>query len=360
MTRERDRLIDAVRAISLFVVVVWHWVFTTIIWRADGPHASNPIGVTRGLWLLTWLLQVLPLFFFAGGYAHSQSWQRSGGSWGWVGRRLRALLLPALALVVVGLGVWWAARVIAPEATWVGRGVILMLSPLWFLVVYALLVAGMPLWRRMHDGLGEVAVVLLVGLAVVVDVMRFSYGWAGIQWLNLVVVWAIAHQLGFFYDRIASAPRRFSWSLVLGGFFGLFGLTNMNLYPRSMVGVPGEELSNMSPPTLTIAALTILQVGVLMLNRERIERWASAGTGARIVDFASRNAMPVFLWHAPGFAVAYGLWRLAGLPGQDPVVDAAWWAWRPLWFLLPVAPTVLLASTVGRLTLGRRRALEPR
>lgn len=352
-TGERDPVIDAVRALSLFVVVMWHWVFTTIEWAPDGPRASNPIGVTQGLWLATWLLQVLPLFFFAGGYAHSQSWERTGGGWGWVGRRLRGLFFPALSLVGAGLLAWWGASVWAPEARWVGRGIVLMLSPLWFLVVYALLVAGMPLWWRLHMRLLEVGVVLMIGLAVVVDVMRFSYGWPGVEWVNLVVVWAVAHQLGFFYTRLAAAPKRFAWSLVLGGLFGLFGLTNMNLYPRSMVGVPGEHISNMSPPTLPIVALTVLQVGVLLLNRERILNWAM-GTGARLVAFASRNAMAVFLWHAPGFAVAYGLWRLAGLPGQDPTVDAAWWAWRPLWLVLPIAPTVLLASTVGRLTLGRR------
>ncbi|MGH7857362.1 MAG: acyltransferase family protein, partial [Candidatus Binatia bacterium] len=313
----RDPVVDAVRALSLFVVVAWHWVFTNLQWETDGPHATNPIGVTRGLWLATWLLQVLPLFFFAGGYVHSRSWERQGGGWSWVFGRLRSLVAPALSLVAVGIGVWRLAETIAPGADWVGRGIVLMLSPLWFLVVYALLVLGMPLWRAMHDRMGEVAVVLLAGVAVVVDVMRFSYRWEGVEWVNLVVVWALAHQLGFFYPRLAAAPKRFAWSLVLGGLFALFGLTNMRLYPRSMVGVPGEEISNMAPPTLAIAALTILQIGVLLLNRERILRWATRGKGERFVAFAGRNAMPIFLWHAPGFAVAYGLWRLAGLPGQD-------------------------------------------
>jgi len=317
----RDVVIDAVRALSLLVVVMWHWVFTTITWRPDGPHASNPIGVTRGLWLLTWLLQVMPLFFFAGGYAHSLSWERSGGGWAWVRKRLLSLAAPASALIVAGLAGWQVARTVAPEAQWVTRGIVLVLSPLWFLAVYALLVVYMPLWRWLHDRMLEVAVVIMVGLAVVVDVMRFTYRWPGVELLNLVVVWAVAHQLGFFYPRLAAAPKRFAWCLALGGGFALFGLTNMKLYPRSMVGVPGEEISNMAPPTLAIAALTALQIGVLMLNRERIQGWACRGWGARVVGLASRNAMPIFLWHAPGFAVAYGLWRLAGLPGQDPRID---------------------------------------
>lgn len=345
--RERDPVIDAVRAIALLVVVAWHWVFTTIIWEPDGPHASNPIGVTRGLWLATWLLQVMPLFFFAGGYLHGVSWERSGGGMRWVWNRLRSLLLPAIFLVAVGVAAWRAADAIAPEADWVARGVVLMLSPLWFLIVYSLLVIGMPVWRYLHERLLEVAVVLLVGIAVMVDVFRFSYRWRGVEWVNLVVVWAIAHQLGFFYERLVAAPKRFAWSLVLGGFFALFGLTNMHLYPRSMVGVPGEAISNMSPPTLPIAALTVLQIGVLLLVRERVAMWATRGTGLRIVSFASRVAMPVFLWHAPGFALTYGLWRLGGLPGQGSIVTGEWWLWRPLWFVLPALPTFALASTLG-------------
>lgn len=360
---KRDVFIDTVRALSLFVVVLWHWVFTTITWDADGPHASNPIGVTRGLWMATWLLQVMPAFFFAGGYVHKLGWSpdENGGS-AWVIKRLQRLWAPALALVVVGLGIYSAARQIAPEADWVGRGVILVLSPLWFLIVYAMLVATAPIWFRLHERYQELVPLWMIGIAVVVDVLRFRYHVAGIEWINMLIVWALPHQLGFEYERLRRAPRRFAWCLAWAGFFALFGLTNMGLYPRSMVGVPGEEISNMAPPTLSIAALTIFQVGVLLLAREWIVAWANGDLGGRFVSFAARNSMRVFLWHAPGFALAYGLWRLAGLPGQSPNIDAVWWAWRPLWLLLPILPTAILASTLGRLTLripGRRKA-EPR
>ena len=72
---QRDAFIDFVRAFSLLVVVAWHWVFTIIIWKPDGPHASNPIGFTNGLFIATWLFQVMPLFFFVGGYAHTEAWE---------------------------------------------------------------------------------------------------------------------------------------------------------------------------------------------------------------------------------------------------------------------------------------------
>ena len=354
----RDVFIDTVRALSLFVVVMWHWVFTSITWASDGPHASNPIGVTRGLWAATWLLQVMPAFFFAGGYVHKLGWRGPEGQWSWVARRLKRLWAPALALVVVGVAIWLAARQIAPDAHWVGGGVILVLSPLWFLIVYAMLVATAPLWFFLHDRFGELVPVWMVGIAVFVDVLRFRYHLSWVQWINLLVVWALPHQLGFYYDRLVASSRRFKWALASAGAFALFGLTNMGLYPRSMVGVPGEEISNMAPPTLAIAALTVFQVGVLLLARDSIVRWAQT-SGQRFVAFAARNSMRIFLWHAPGFAVAYGLWRLASLPGQSPRIDGAWWAWRPLWLLLPIVPTIILASTLGRLTLRARRAPRP-
>lgn len=237
---QRDTLIDAVRAISLLVVVMWHWVFTTITWKVNGPHASNPIGVTRGLWLATWLLQIMPAFFFAGGYLHSRSWKREGGGWRWVSRRLRTIWAPALSLIAVGVGIWALASNLVPEATWVGGGILLVLSPLWFLIVYAALIAGMPAWVWLHKRYGELVPVWMLGVAVAVDVLRFRYRVPGVEWVNLVAVWALSHQLGLHYDRLVAASKRFATALMWGGAIALFGLTNMGLYPRSMVGVPGR------------------------------------------------------------------------------------------------------------------------
>ena len=72
----RNVYVDFLRAFSLLVVVAWHWVFTIIVWQDDGPHATNPIGFTEGLFFATWLLQVMPLFFYVGGYGHLKAWAR--------------------------------------------------------------------------------------------------------------------------------------------------------------------------------------------------------------------------------------------------------------------------------------------
>ena len=100
----RNYYIDFLRAFSLLIVVAWHWVFTIVLWKDDGPHATSPIGFTTGLWMATWLLQVMPLFFYVGGYSHLVAWQkaRAGGEsiWRFVWRRIRRLAVPALALTL--------------------------------------------------------------------------------------------------------------------------------------------------------------------------------------------------------------------------------------------------------------------
>ncbi len=348
----RDHFIDFVRAFSLIVVVIWHWAFTIIKWRADGPHATNPIGFTDGLWLATWLLQVMPLFFFVGGYAHQQSYQRKqarGTSmWTFVGRRLTELTVPAVGLA----GVWIVLGVVISfvwEASWIKRSVMLVISPLWFIGVYLLLIAMFPIWDWLHRRWGALVLMWLAGLAMLVDVLRFAHDVEQVAWLNMVFVWGFCHQLGFFYGDFIRAPRRTAWMLTWAGLFALFGLVYSNAYPGSMVGVPGEKFSNMAPPTVCIAALVLFQAGVALLLRdatlERLERprWARAST------IVNRFSMPLFLFHTTGFAISFGIGVL--IKGEQRFAEAAtwqWWVGRPLALITPLLWTAPVIWIFGR------------
>lgn len=347
---DRDPFVDFVRGASLVVVVLWHWVFTVVIWRPDGPHASNPIGFTSGMYLATWLLQVMPLFFFVGGWAHTVALARfqadgRGSVWRFSVRRLVSLGRPALALAVA----WWVVGALvaaALDVEWTGRAVILILSPLWFLVIYALLVALLPLATWLHRRFDVLVLVWGAGLAALIDVGRFRYGWDALGWLNMVVVWGLCHQLGFFYDRLARASRQVYWSMLFGGLFTLSALVFSGLYPGSMVGVPGDRLSNMAPPTVCIAALLVLQVGVAMLVRPWVtgrlhtrHRWQWANAGM------SRVSLPLYLFHSTGMAVwvaliynAVGYNRALGMV-PDVDIDAVWWLSRPLAVIGPLICT---------------------
>lgn len=347
----RDDLIDLLRSLATTTVVLWHWVFTILVWRRDGPHADNPIGYVSGLWSLTWVLQVMPLFFVAGGFVHARAWARDRderGAWTqFVKRRAVQLGVPALGLIAVVGGIGTAGALLhAGPDPWVTRSVLLVLSPLWFLIVYMALVVTVPFWDLLDRRWGELVPIGLAAAAMAVDLVRFRYGHPEVAWFNMVLVWGAAHQVGWSWERLQTASRRFGHALMLIGFAGLVGLTNMGLYPRSMVGTTStaDRFSNMGPPTLPIVALLTFQVGLVVANRERIVRWAQRPRMRRFVAWLSRNAMPLFLWHTVGFALFYASVRaVASVPEEPSVV---WWVTRPLWIAGPALLTVpLLALT---------------
>ncbi|MEU7817408.1 hypothetical protein [Pseudonocardia sp. NPDC049154] len=76
--------------------------------------------------MLTWLFQVLPLFFSVGGYVHLLAWQRAQARGEHLGHfvwcNLRKLSVPALVLggVWLGLGLALAAASASASSRWCG------------------------------------------------------------------------------------------------------------------------------------------------------------------------------------------------------------------------------------------------
>jgi hypothetical protein len=356
---ERDRYVDFLRAFSILVVVLWHWAFTILVWLPDGPRATSPLGFTSGLWILTWLFQVLPLFFFVGGYVHLRAWYRARARGEhlahFVWRNIGKLSLPALVLAAVwgGLGVSMSA---AFGWEWIGRAVILVISPLWFIGVYLVLIALIPVWFAVQRRFGPVAFVWMVGLVVIVDILRFRAGLEELGYANMVLVWGLAFQAGFYYESLVRAPRRVDSALMWAGLFGLVGLVFSGLYPGSMVGVPGET-SNMAPPTLCIVALLAFQAGVAEIARPRVERFLDRPRPRRVVEIVNRFAMPVFLFHTTGMAIGRGLiYAWNGELAEKTVPDLQWWLERPLYIAVSLACTLPVIWFFGRY--GRRRPTE--
>ena len=71
----RDRYVDFLRALSILVVVCGHWTIALIFWDGGVIRSTSAIGKTPGLWMATWLFQVMPVFFFVGGYANYVAYQ---------------------------------------------------------------------------------------------------------------------------------------------------------------------------------------------------------------------------------------------------------------------------------------------
>lgn len=353
----RDRCVDALRALAVVVVVAWHWVFSVTHWTADGRLTMpNPVGDVPGLWLATWLLQVMPLFFVVGGYANLAAWdaatRRGDGAGAFLRSRLRRLGRP----VAVFLACWAAVELVMYTLLPGYRGVWeygrVVFVPLWFLGVYAAVVALVPLTARLHARYRELVPVALGGAVVVADAGRLA---GGVDELGLVssgLVWVFAHQLGYWWrdGSLVAGGRRRALTLALGGLAALVGLTSLGPYPRSMVAVRGEGASNLLPTTACVAALAVFQLGVVLLVRPALARWLARRRPWSVVVAVNGVAMTVFTWHMTALLAAVLVVQGSGFElGSQPT--ASWWTSRPVWLLLPgvfLAGLVALFSRVER------------
>lgn len=340
--RERDLVLDLLRTGALAVVVLWHWIFTSVRWATDGPHVGNPVAVTPGLWALTWLLQVMPAFFVVGGALHALDRTPARAFWA---KRVRRLLVPVLPLLAT-------AAMVATLAHLAGRGdlvrgVLLVVSPMWFLATYLVCIAVAPLARRAHDRWGVGVVVGGVVGALCVDWLRIGRGTGGAVTgaAAFVVVWATVHQLGFSLQRLRRSPRSTQVAVAVLG-YSLLGLAAWRgPYPAAMVGLDGAKLSNMGPPTTMVVFLGIGQIGLIACLGPTLERLARRRRA--LLGVASEWSMTVYAWHLSAFAA---FWALAAWAGLEVTarIDAQWWAVRPLWFVGPALLAVPLCRAMRR------------
>ena len=89
---ERNRYVDFLRSVSILVVIIGHWMIATA-YVVDGEmNAGHLLAGRPQLHWLTWLFQVMPIFFIVGGYSNAvslESAKRKGvGYAGWLSARL--------------------------------------------------------------------------------------------------------------------------------------------------------------------------------------------------------------------------------------------------------------------------------
>lgn len=341
----RDRAADALRAFAILGVVLGHWLVTAFVDSGDdGLGVHSPLAAMPQFTPVSWVLQTLAVFFLVGGYAGAVGLRGSGAVpyRRWVGARMSRLFRPALVL----LGVWTAA---VGVLIWAGldlatvRAMVkLVLSPLWFLAVYAVLTAATPvvvaLWRRTH-GWG---VALLIGVVAAVDLGRFALdGPTSLGWVNVLAGWLVPYYLGVAWAHGAFAERRWAAALFGGGAVAAVVLVCAAGYPASMVGVPGASVSNLNPPTLAAVAFGSAQVGLALLVRDALARVMRRPGLWAAVALANLSAMTVFLWHQTSMmTVTVASHSLGRLPGLHTAPDhPAWFFERLVW--LPVFGAVL-------------------
>ncbi|MGN6300743.1 MAG: acyltransferase family protein [Angustibacter sp.] len=355
---ERDRFIDAVRVGSIAVVVLGHWLMAAVVLRGGEPRAANALAAMPWLQPLTWVLQVVPLFFVAAGFASSRALSRPGRRTApFLTRRVaRVVPTPLVMSSTAGLALLVAAAAGAPPSTLRDVGGVVA-QPLWFLAVYVLLAVVAPLQLRAHSRRPRTLLVALPLAAVVLDYGRLGLGQTGLASVNYLLVFAFAQELGFWYadGRLGRcAPSRWLAGTVASCGV-LVALSTVGPYPVSMIGLPGQ-MSNMAPPTICVVVLTVGQVSLLMLARPDLVRMLRRPRVWRLVTTGNALALSLFAWHLVALVLAYGalIWLGSGTPSPG---SGAWWALKPV---VVLAATLVLAGLVcATLPLDRRLAGAP-
>lgn len=363
---ERNRYVDFLRAVSILAVVVGHWLVITPWVSGDGVfHGDHLLTRSQLARWLTWLFQVMPVFFAVGGYANAASWESAVGRgipYGtWLVARLRRLVLPALPLLAL-----WAAFAVA---TWSGvMGPMLLevgslgaLSPLWFLAVYVAVVAVVPFTRRAWQRFGVWSLWSPVAISVIVDIAAFGFDVTWLRWINYAFVWLALHQIGYLWRDGRLGGPRVSIPYAVGGLSVALVTVLLLDYPVAMIGVPGTDVSNTAPPTVALLALGVGQVGILLaVERPMRHRLTRIGPWTATI-LVNGMIMTLFLWHYTVMVVpviANATW-FNGFGMRLEPDTGLWWGTRPLWLIVLLAILAAVAPLVSRFERPRRRTRPP-
>lgn len=355
---ERERVIDLLRALAICAVVLGHWLASVVEYDREGQLTARS-ALPDLLWAhpLTWIAQVMPLFFLAGGYANAASLRshraKGGDVPGWLLNRGTRLTRPTTALVIVLAVAAFGAQLLGADPALVRRAVWFACIPLWFLSVYLVVVLLAPVMYALHRRFGFLVPVVLAGLVGAGDVGRL-YGDESWSYGSFLFGWLAVHQMGFAWrDRQLSSRPRVVVPLVLGGLAVLMSLTLLGPYPVSMINVPGERLHNMSPPSLALLGLASVQLGLALLVRDRAEAWLHRIRPWTVVAAVNSVILTMFLWHISAAIVAALALHAVGLLPTPPVGSGAWLLWRIPWLLILSAVLAVLVLIFGRIETRR-------
>ena len=359
----RNRYVDFLRAASITVVVIGHWLIAAAYVDNGQLKLGDMLRVATWTQWLTWITQVMPLFFIVGGYSNGASWaaaRRSGQGYGlWLATRLKRLIGPVVPLLIV----WSVMAMIAhrfgvhPRMIKVGSQAALI--PTWFLAVYIMVVITAPAthwaWRRF----GMASFWGLALGAVIVDTVAFKTDFPAIRWVNYAFVWLGVHHLGYAWrdGKIVGPARALPWAAC--GLGVLIYLVTVASYPVSMITVPGEEVSNSRPPTLALLALGAFQAGLVLALEAPARRWLVRLRPWAATVLVNGTIMTLFLWHLTVMVLVIGLANLLGNIGLALQPGSwNWWASRPIWIAILAAFLSIFVAIFARFEqTSRRRAV---
>ena len=356
---ERNRWVDFLRAVSILAVVCGHWLMAGVYVDAAGElQRGDLLSVSQSAAWLTWIFQVMPVFFLVGGYSNGVSWDATlrkaepgqiGKYRDWFASRVQRLITPIFPLLML-----WAVLAVILTQVGLPREQIRMateaaLIPVWFLAVYLLVTGCTPLtywaWKRF----GWTSFAWFIPAAILTDWLTFSAQVPYVNFTNFLWVFLGIHQLGFAWRDGKFDNRLFALGWFVVGLVVLVSITVYGFYPVAMVAAPGE-LSNSLPPTLALFALGLAQVGLVLalepLGRKMLDN-LNIWTATVLMN---GMIMTVYLWHLTAFVLVMTVcWVLLGGLGLDQVPGSpAWWVSRPLWFAIYIAALLPMIAVFAR------------
>ncbi len=345
----RNRAVDLYRAIAISFVIIGHWMLIAPIIRDGELQLTILLAEQRWTQYFTWLFQVMPIFFFVGGFSNGLSWSSARKdperARVWASTRLARLLKPTVPLVLIWAAAAMIARYMGVAPELIAGASQASLVPIWFLAVYIMITITVPvshlLWRKLGFG----SVVLLAALAFAVDVIAFGYDQGWLRWSNYGFVWLTVHQLGYWWHG-THRPKTFALGFIILGVVSLYVLINMFGYPISMVSVPGDEISNTLPPTLAMLMIGAVQIGVVLMLEGPASHWLKRVRPWSIVIVMNQMIMSIYLWHITALvAVVTILMALGGYGLNMEPGTGTWWALRPIWltvYVIALIPFVII------------------
>src|SRR5580692_6613822 len=330
----RDRAVDALRALAIAGVIGGHWLVTALV---PGSHLTDTSPLASMPWLapVSWIFQTLAVFFLVGGYSAARGYR--GGYLPWLRKRMIRLARPVAALVAVWIPVTIGMILAGVPAATVHTLLFLVISPLWFLGVYAGLTALTPAAMWLVRRFGAWAAAFPAGVVAVADLVRFGlHGPSWVGWVNLPAGWLVPYLIGIAWALGSLRGRRVPALMLAGGAAATAALIGWAGYPASMVGVNGSHISNLNPPTLAVVTFGIAQCGLALLLRDRLARLMRRPLAWAAVAMVNLSAMTLFLWHQTAFVTVSSASLLIGRPPGllTAPTSGLWVAERLAW--LPV------------------------
>lgn len=363
---DRNRAIDFYRAIAMIAVAVGHWMAMDIAVNSSGDLvAGNALEAAPGMAIMTWLFQVMPLFFVVGGFSSAMSLDsfnrsasaapgsRQVGNADWVIARLRRMLAPAMALAAT-----WAVLIVGGFA--IGQGSLIAVGataaaiPLWFLANYTIDTAiapyVLPLFRKHPVALPTIGLAIFGAL----EAARFA-GVPVLPQLNWILGWLLFQIAGFAWrDGLLPTGKAMAATATT---FWIAAITAVTVgpWPVSMVHFPGLENSPTHPPSLALMLFGAAYSCTAIAAAPAVSRWlANRPKAWAAVVGANTVAMSVYLWHFTAAIAASAIFYVAGWLPNAAVGTFDWWIQK-----LPLmgVATLILAAIVSKVMHIERRAL---